>query len=74
MSEGSSNQETATGLANDSGEQLEDLLRRLHGQIKTSGWLETNNAVQLENENPELIKAWKNEVEAADKKESSSDN
>lgn len=42
---------------------IENLLRQLHGQIKSSNWLETNTAVKLEEENPELIKAWKTAIE-----------
>ena len=37
---------------------LEDLLRNLHKQIKTTKWLEENNAEKFEKENPDLIKAW----------------
>jgi hypothetical protein len=39
-------------------ENLEDLLRNLHKQIKSTKWLEENNAEKFEQENPELIKAW----------------
>ena len=39
--------------------QIEDLLRTLHGQIKTSDWLQENTANKLEQDNPDLIKAWK---------------
>lgn len=38
---------------------LEDLLRTLHNQIKTSDWLEKNTATLMEKENPDLIRAWK---------------
>lgn len=40
-------------------DNIEDLLRQLHGQIKSSDWLQNNTADKLEKENPELIKAWK---------------
>lgn len=46
---------------------LEDLLRQLHGQIKSSNWLETNTN-RLEQENPELIKAWKDAINENDNK------
>ena len=46
-----------------SNDPIEDLLRTLHGQIKTSEWL-NENTNKLENENPELIKAWKEAVDA----------
>ena len=39
-------------------ENLEDLLKNLHKQIKTTKWLEVNSAEKFEQENPELIKAW----------------
>jgi hypothetical protein len=42
---------------------LEDLLKQLHGQIRTSGWLEQNTANKLEEQNPELIKAWKEAID-----------
>lgn len=45
-------------------DQLEDLLRQLHGQIKSSNWLDTNTASKLEQENPELISAWKSAIES----------
>jgi hypothetical protein len=59
------NQANAAGEAAvaDSEGKLEDLLRQLHGQIQTSGWLEVNTANKLEEENPELIKAWKDAIE-----------
>ena len=41
---------------------IEDLLRQLHGQIKSSDWLQTNTADKLEQENPELIRAWKDAI------------
>lgn len=40
-------------------EGLEDLLRKLHGQIKSSDWLVKNTTSNLEKENPELVRAWK---------------
>jgi hypothetical protein len=43
--------------------KLEDLLRQLHGQIQTSDWLQVNTANKLEEENPELIKAWKEAID-----------
>jgi hypothetical protein len=46
---------------------LEDLLRQLHGQIKSSNWLETNTN-KLEQENPELLKAWKDAINENDNK------
>ena len=46
--------------------QLEDLLRTLHTQIKTSEWVSVNTN-KLENENPELIKAWKDAIENPEK-------
>ncbi len=42
---------------------IEELLRTLHGQIKSSNWLESNTAGKLEEQNPELIKAWKNAID-----------
>ena len=45
-------------------EQIENLLRELHSQIKSSNWLETNTASKLEQENPELVKAWKNAIDS----------
>ncbi|CAF0868651.1 unnamed protein product [Brachionus calyciflorus] len=48
---------------------IEDLLRQLHGQIKSSDWLEVNNSSKLENENPELIKAWKDAINAENSNE-----
>jgi hypothetical protein len=44
-----------------SNDPIEELLRTLHGQIKTSEWL-NENTNKLESENPELIKAWKEAV------------
>jgi len=51
----------AAETASSSSDPIEDLLRTLHGQIKTSEWL-TENTSKLENENPELIRAWKEAV------------
>lgn len=48
-------------------DQIEDLLRTLHGQIKSSEWL-NENTNKLENENPGLIKAWKEAVDASEPK------
>ena len=45
------------------GSQLETLLQQLHGQIRNSGWLEKNTAEKLEEENPQLIKAWKEAID-----------
>lgn len=42
---------------------LENLLRQLHSQIKSSDWLQTNTADKFEQENPDLIKAWKQEIQ-----------
>jgi hypothetical protein len=42
---------------------LESLVRTLHNQIKSSNWLDVNNASKFEQENPELMKAWNEEVE-----------
>jgi hypothetical protein len=42
---------------------LENLLRQLHMQIKSSDWLQTNTADKFEQENPDLIKAWKQEIQ-----------
>jgi hypothetical protein len=42
--------------------QLEALLSRLHGQIKTSDWLSVNTADKLQSENPELLRAWQQAV------------
>jgi hypothetical protein len=44
------------------GENLEDLVAILHRQIKTSGWLEVNNAESFEKANPDLAKAWNDEI------------
>ena len=49
----------ASTISQDPQEGIENLLRQLHGQIKSSDWLQTNTADKLEQENPELIKAWK---------------
>ncbi len=49
-------------FANEATDQIEDLLRTLHGQIKTSTWLQENTANKLEQENPDLIKAWKQAI------------
>lgn len=43
-------------------DNIEDLLRTLHGQIKTSEWAQQNEK-KLINENPELIKAWKDAID-----------
>ena len=43
---------------------IEELIRTLHGQIKTSEWINENTS-KLEAENPELIKAWKEAVSDA---------
>lgn len=43
---------------------IEDLLKQLHGQIKSSDWLKENTAEKFENENPELIKAWKEALDS----------
>ncbi len=43
-------------------ENLEDLLKNLHKQIKTTNWLEENNVEKLEKENPELLKAWNDAI------------
>ena len=45
------------------GGHLETLLQQLHGQIRTSDWLEKNTAEKLEEENPQLIKAWKEAID-----------
>jgi hypothetical protein len=42
-------------------DQIEDLLRTLHGQIRTTNWVEENTN-KLKTENPELIEAWKDEI------------
>lgn len=41
---------------------LENLLKNLHKQIKTSDWLSVNTVEKIEKENPELIKAWNEEI------------
>ena len=41
---------------------IEDLLRQLHGQIKSSDWLKSNTAEKFEQENPEIAEAWKNAI------------
>lgn len=58
----------------DSEQQIESLLKQLHGQIKTSDWLEKNTANNLEEENPELIKAWKEAISSDESPTSSSSN
>jgi hypothetical protein len=45
-----------------SGNGIEDLLRQLHGQIKTSDWLEKNTANSFQEQNPDLVKAWKDAI------------
>lgn len=55
--------EDAVSLPPQPQEGLEDLLRKLHGQIKSSDWLEKNTAASLEMANPELIRAWKEAVQ-----------
>ena len=45
-------------IAAENEKNLEDLLKDLHRQIKSTNWLEVNNAQKFEQENPELIKAW----------------
>jgi hypothetical protein len=71
MSEKQENNSNSSAVAqasiNSSTNGLEDLLRQLHGQIKSSNWLETNNN-KLEQENPELIKAWKDAIDENDNK------
>ena len=47
-------------------DNIEDLLRTLHGQIKTSEWAQENEK-KLNNENPELIKAWKEAIDESSK-------
>jgi hypothetical protein len=60
----SSSNSSNTNNKEEGGEQqIESLLRQLHGQIKTSDWLAKNTADKLEEENPELIKAWKKAVD-----------
>lgn len=56
----SSTTEMETSTVNDN---LEDLLKVLHKQIKSSdgNWLK-EEANKLEQENPELIKGWNNEI------------
>lgn len=53
---------------NTSKDDIEDLLKQLHGQIKTSNWLATNTVNKLEEENPELIKAWKDAIDSENSK------
>ncbi len=67
--------DASNSTKNDSTNQdnIEDLLRTLHGQIKTSEWAQENEK-KIENENPELIKAWKEAIEESIKGKSSSDN
>ena len=60
---------TESGLSSSSShtdDNLENLLRQLHGQITNSDWLQINTATKLEHENPELIQAWKNAIENVD--------
>lgn len=49
-------------MENDRENQLEDLVKQLKGQINSSGWLDVNTAGKLEEQNPDLIKAWKEAV------------
>lgn len=56
------NQEIQKQQTNQNEIQIEDLLRQLHSQIRSGDWLTQNTANKLENENPELIKAWKEAV------------
>lgn len=46
-------------------DQIEDLLRTLHGQIRTTNWVEENES-RLKSENPELIAAWKSAINDLD--------
>ena len=55
--------ETSNSEQEENRDPIEDLLRQLHGQIKSSNWLESNTAVKLEEQNPELIKAWKDAID-----------
>ena len=41
---------------------IEDLLRQLHGQIKATDWLEKNTADTFQEQNPDLVKAWKDAI------------
>lgn len=49
-------------------DQIEDLLRTLHGQISTTNWVEENEN-KLKSENPELIAAWKSAINDLDSKQ-----
>ena len=55
--------ETSNSEQEENRDPIEDLLRQLHGQIKSSNWLESNTAGKLEEQNPELIKAWKDAID-----------
>lgn len=46
-------------------DQIEDLLRTLHGQISSTNWVEENES-KLKSENPELIAAWKSAINDLD--------
>lgn len=62
MSETSSNANTQAAKEAPNPNDIEDLLRQLHGQIKSSDWIQENQN-RMEKENPELIKAWKNAID-----------
>ena len=68
MSSSSDESQKNEKIENSSEDGLQDLLRQLHGQIRSSNWLESNTANKLEQENPELIKAWKDAVVEVDSK------
>ncbi len=55
------------GGTNDDGSDLEDLVAILHRQIKTSDWLRVNNAENFEKANPDLVRAWNDEIRKAAK-------
>ena len=55
--------ETSNSEQEENRDPIEDLLRQLHGQIKSSNWLESNTAGKLEEQNPELIKECKDAID-----------
>jgi len=56
------NQQAGDQMKHSEETNLENLLRQLHNQIKSSDWLQTNTADKFEQENPDLVKAWKQEI------------
>lgn len=64
----SDKEKIAQNHVQDESDPVENLLRQLHGQIKSSDWLKENSAQKLENENPELIKSWKEAIDSENSK------